>query len=104
MPSGSASAPAISAEQVAHIGKLARLTLRAEEVPVIAAQLEKILGHIADLSNVDTTGVPPTAQVGIDRLPLRADAPHAGVERGEALAAAPETAGGGFVVPAFVDE
>ncbi len=53
---------------------------------------------------MDTTGVPPTAQVGVDRMPLRADEVHVGVSREAALAAAPETAGGGFVVPAFVDE
>jgi Asp-tRNA(Asn)/Glu-tRNA(Gln) amidotransferase C subunit len=37
-------------------------------------------------------------------MPLRADEVHVGVSREAALAAAPETAGGGFVVPAFVDE
>lgn len=101
---GSANTPAITPAQVAHIGRLARLTLRDDEVPVIAAQLEKILGHIAELSKVDTTGVPPTAQVGVDRMPLRADEVRDGVSREAALGAAPETAGGGFVVPAFVDE
>ncbi|MFI5301198.1 MAG: Asp-tRNA(Asn)/Glu-tRNA(Gln) amidotransferase subunit GatC [Polyangiales bacterium] len=100
----STATPAITPAQVAHIGRLARLTLRDDEVPVIAAQLEKILGHIAELSKVDTTGVPPTSQVGVDRLPLRADEVKPGVSREAALGAAPETAGGGFVVPAFVDE
>ncbi len=96
--------PRIDHAQVLHVAKLARLTLREEEVPVVTAQLEKILGHIAQLGEVDTTGVEPTAQVGVDRAPLRPDEPREGVPHALAIAAAPETAGGGFVVPAFVDD
>ena len=95
---------AISAEQVTHIAKLARLTLLPQEIPLIAAQLEKILAHIADLAQADTEGIAPTAQVGVDRMPLRDDVVTAGIEHTRALAEAPEAAGGGFVVPAFVDE
>ncbi len=97
------SAP-IDRAQVLHVAKLARLTLHDDEVPVVTEQLVKILAHIAQLGEVSTDGVEPTAQVGVDRLPLREDVPHVTVPRAEALAAAPETAGGGFVVPTFVDE
>jgi aspartyl-tRNA(Asn)/glutamyl-tRNA(Gln) amidotransferase subunit C len=94
----------IDRAQVMHVAKLARLTLHDEEVPVVTAQLVKILGHISQLSEVSTDGVEPTAQVGVDRLPLRPDLPVPSVARDVALSQAPETAGGGFVVPAFVDE
>jgi aspartyl-tRNA(Asn)/glutamyl-tRNA(Gln) amidotransferase subunit C len=94
----------IDREQVLHVAKLARLTLREEELPTVTAQLEKILGHIAQLGEIDTKDVEPTAQVGVDRLPLRPDVPREGVPREAALAAAPETAGGGFVVPSFIED
>ena len=94
----------IDRAQVLHVAKLARLTLRDDEVPTVTAQLVKILAHIAQLDEADTDGVEPTAQVGVDRLPLREDRPHEGVPRDVALAQAPETAGFGFVVPAFVED
>jgi aspartyl-tRNA(Asn)/glutamyl-tRNA(Gln) amidotransferase subunit C len=95
---------AIDREQVLKVAKLARLTLRDDEVPVVTAQLSKVLEHIAQLSEVDTTGIEPTAQVGVDRLPLRPDVPHEPLSREVVFAQAPEIAGGGFVVPSFVEE
>lgn len=97
------SAP-IDRAQVVHVAKLARLTLHADEVPALTEQLGKILAHVAQLQEVDTASVEPTAQVSVDRLPLREDVVRASVPRDVALAQAPETAGGGFVVPAFIEE
>jgi aspartyl-tRNA(Asn)/glutamyl-tRNA(Gln) amidotransferase subunit C len=95
---------ALTKAQVLHVAKLARLTLRDEEVPLVTEQLGKILDHIAQLQELDVSTVEPTAQVGVDRLPLRPDEPKPGVPHDLALSQAPESAGGGFVVPAFVDE
>lgn len=94
----------IDRDQVKHVARLARLTLRDEEVPALTEQLVKILGHVAQLSEVSTEGVEPTAQVGVERLPLRPDEVHECLPREVVLAEAPETAGGGFVVPAFIEE
>ena len=90
-------------EDVLHVAKLARLTLRDDEVPKVTEQLRRILEYVSQLQQIDTTGVEPTAQVGVDRLPLRPDEVREGVTHELALAAAPATAGGGFVVPAFVE-
>ena len=90
--------------QVLHVAKLARLTLRDDEVPRVTEQLTKILGHLAQLAELDVDGVEPTAQVGVDRLPLRPDVPRPGVPHDVAMAQAPETIDGGFAVPAFIDE
>jgi aspartyl-tRNA(Asn)/glutamyl-tRNA(Gln) amidotransferase subunit C len=95
---------AIDRDQVLHVAKLARLTLSEGEVPVITEQLVKILGHVAQLGEVATDGVEPTAQIGVDRMPLRTDAPHDCLPREVVLAEAPEAASGGFVVPAFIEE
>ena len=97
------SAP-IDREQVLHVAKLARLTLREQEVEGLTEQLVKILGHVAQLAEVNTDGVEPTAQVGVERLPLRPDDARPSLPRERVLAMAPESAGGGFVVPAFIEE
>jgi aspartyl-tRNA(Asn)/glutamyl-tRNA(Gln) amidotransferase subunit C len=97
------SAP-IDREQILHIAKLARLTLREEELPALTEQLAKILGHVAQLGEVNTDGIEPTAQVGVERLPLRPDEVRPSLPRERVLATAPESAGGGFVVPAFIEE
>jgi aspartyl-tRNA(Asn)/glutamyl-tRNA(Gln) amidotransferase subunit C len=94
----------IDREQVRHIAKLARLTLREDEVQPMTEQLVKILAHVAQLGEVSTEGVEPTAQVGVERLPFRPDEVRPSLAREVVLAQAPETAGGGFVVPAFIDE
>jgi aspartyl-tRNA(Asn)/glutamyl-tRNA(Gln) amidotransferase subunit C len=94
----------ITGDQVRHVAKLARLTLREDEVPALTEQLVKILGHVAQLSEVSTEGVEPTAQVGVERLPFRPDEVHTCLQREVVLREAPETAGGGFVVPAFIEE
>lgn len=94
----------IDRAQVLHVAKLARLTLRDEEVPVVTQQLVKILGHIAQLGEVDTANVEPTAQVGVERLPFRPDEVRKGLDREVVLSQAPDTAAGGFVVPAFVED
>ena len=96
--------PAIDRAKVLHVARLASLTLREDEVELVTEQLVKILDHIAVLQEVDTTSVEPTAQVGVPRLPLRDDEVREGLPREAVLAEAPETAGFGFVVPAFVGE
>lgn len=94
----------ITREQVLHVAKLSRLTLHESEVEPLTEQLVKILAHVAQLQDVNTDGIEPTAQVGVDRLPLRDDVVRPGVPRERALDQAPETAGGGFVVPAFIED
>lgn len=57
----------ISRREVEHIAELAKVELSEEETEVFAEQLSVILDHFQSLQAVDTSGVPPTAQV----LPLR---------------------------------
>ena len=94
----------IDRREVVHVAKLARLTLSDDELPAMTAQLERILAHLAELSEVDTTGVEPTTQVGVERMPLREDVMAPSLPRDAVLSAAPDTAGHGFVVPAFVED
>ena len=96
-------APLTRAE-VEHVAQLARLALTDDELDALTGELAKILDHAAQVSALDTAGVPPTAHP----LPLvnvfRADVPRPGLPRDEVLAAAPEAEGGRFRVPRILGE
>ena len=52
----------LSREEVLHIALLARLGLTEAEVNRLSEQLSNILENFTALQQVDTSGVPPTAQ------------------------------------------
>jgi aspartyl-tRNA(Asn)/glutamyl-tRNA(Gln) amidotransferase subunit C len=59
----------ISKEEVEHIAKLARLGLGEKEKEKFSGQLSSILDYVEQLKEVDTSNVPPTAQVtGLDNM------------------------------------
>jgi aspartyl-tRNA(Asn)/glutamyl-tRNA(Gln) amidotransferase subunit C len=96
--------PNIDGALVRHVAKLASLSLSDDEAARFAGELAKIVAYVAQLDALDTSGVPPTAHVQLDRMPLRPDEPRPGLTHEEALAQAPRVEGEGFAVPAFVDE
>ena len=101
----------VTMEEVRRVAELANLQLTAEEEPRMQRDLNAILGHIAQLNELDTTGVSAMAQVG-EMLGgaaapggegLRLDAIRASVDRGAVMAAAPETDGRFFKVPKVIE-
>ena len=89
--------------QIRHLAELAELWLSEEEEERMTKEIGSILAFVAELEGVDVTGVPPTAHVTASHENvLREDVPRQGLEHDDALAAAPRTAQGGFVVPTFV--
>jgi aspartyl-tRNA(Asn)/glutamyl-tRNA(Gln) amidotransferase subunit C len=90
--------------EVEHVARLARLALTDEEVDALTTELGAILEHAAQVSALDTAGVPATAHP----LPLvnvfRADVAIPGLDRDEVLAAAPEAEDGRFRVPRILGE
>jgi aspartyl-tRNA(Asn)/glutamyl-tRNA(Gln) amidotransferase subunit C len=89
---------------VEHVARLARLALTDDELDALTSELAKILEHAAQVSALDTEGVPPTAHP----LPLvnvfRPDVVRPGLSRDEVLAAAPEAENGRFRVPRILGE
>ncbi len=69
----------------------------------MAAELSAIVGYVQKLSELDTSDVPPTAQV-VDRLPLREDEAVLSLSHDVALAEAPRAEHDGFAVPGYVAE
>ena len=102
---------AVSVEEVRRVAELANLELTAEEEPQMQHDLNAILDYIAQLSEVDTTGVEPMAQVGamlgastdFDGGALRADVVKPSVDRRAVMAAAPESDGRFFKVPKVIE-
>ena len=94
---------ALTNEQVEHVAMLARLGLSDEERERMREQLSSILGHIDQLRAVDTSDVPPTAQV-IPLAPvLRDDVVQPSLTVEQVLANAPRTEGGFIKVRAILD-
>jgi aspartyl-tRNA(Asn)/glutamyl-tRNA(Gln) amidotransferase subunit C len=99
-----ASDSSLTRAQVEHVAGLARLALTDEEIDALTTELGAILEHAAQVSALDTAGVPATAHP----LPLvnvfRADVARPGVDRDEVLACAPEVEDGRFRVPRILGE
>jgi len=101
----------VTTEEVLRVAELANLDLTAEEVPCMRRDLSAILGHIAQLNELDTVGVPAMAQVGemlgaeieSTGASLRADAVHPSLDRAAVMAAAPESDGRFFKVPKVIE-
>jgi len=86
-------------DQVLHVARLARLELSDEEVSTMASELSGILEHVDRISKLDLAGVEPTSHVVALENVLRADVPRPSLDRGEALANAPDPSDGAFRVP-----
>lgn len=94
----------LSAGEVAHVARLARLELSAEEVDRYAGQLSHVLEHVEAIRRLDCSALPPTAHpLALDNV-LRPDEAVACLERDEVLAAAPAAENGCFAVPRILGE
>jgi aspartyl-tRNA(Asn)/glutamyl-tRNA(Gln) amidotransferase subunit C len=90
---------------VEHVAELASLSLTEAERAKLTAELQTIVAYVRELDSLDTSNVAPTAQIVASAAPspLRPDDVRPCLSHDDALAAAPRTSEGGFVVPAFVE-
>jgi aspartyl-tRNA(Asn)/glutamyl-tRNA(Gln) amidotransferase subunit C len=95
---------AITRDDVLHVAKLARLELDETEIERLMRDLRSILGYVEELRGLELSNVPETAHVAVEATPLRDDVVEPSLTPDVALAEAPRKSGGGFAVPAFVDE
>ena len=79
----------LSHEEVLHIALLARLGLTETEVDRFREQLSNILENFEILQQVDTSGIPPTAQSIALQTVMRSDEVAASLPQSEILANAP---------------
>ena len=97
----------VTVEDVERVAELAHLELKPEETPAMLRDLNAILDYVAELNELDTSGVVPLAQVselgdaaaGV----LRDDLPRPSLDRAAVMAQAPETDGVFFKVPKVIE-
>lgn len=95
--------PKITLDEVQRVAKLARMKLSTDEANEMQAQLDSILGYIAELDALDVSNVEPTFHSIPMDAPLRPDIPVPCSDRAEVLAEAPESDAGGFAVPLVLE-
>ena len=93
----------LSREEVLHIALLARLGLTETEVDRLTEQLSNILENFEELQQVDTTGVPPTAQSISLQNVVSDDKVAPSLPESEVLANAPQREGDFFRVRAVLE-
>jgi aspartyl-tRNA(Asn)/glutamyl-tRNA(Gln) amidotransferase subunit C len=101
----------VTIEDVCRVADLANLELTPEEEPRMQRDLNAILGHIAQLNELNTSGIPAMAQVsemlgGVQNDTgslLRADMVVPSLDRARVMAAAPETDSRFFKVPKVIE-
>lgn len=94
------SAPQLDVRDVAH---LARLHLSEEEIATFQSQLGKVLEYVAELNEVDVSGVEPTAHANHVVNVLREDKVIPWFTAQEALRNAPQSNSDLFVVTKVVE-
>jgi aspartyl-tRNA(Asn)/glutamyl-tRNA(Gln) amidotransferase subunit C len=94
---------AITDQDVQHLAKLANLALDASSLARMRSELETIVGHVAQLSEVDTAGVVPVANVSGLVHVTRTDSPGPLLPLEEILALAPQRSAAAILVPKVVE-
>ncbi|HTO55415.1 MAG TPA: Asp-tRNA(Asn)/Glu-tRNA(Gln) amidotransferase subunit GatC [Myxococcota bacterium] len=93
----------ITRETVLYIAKLARLQLADDEVLRMQRDLDAVLGYVASLQALDTSGVPPTTHVLDIATPLRHDEVAGVLPVSEVVRNAPEHTESAMVVPKVLE-
>ena len=94
----------ISAEEVQHVARLARLHLTDEEAERMREQLDAILAYIDKLRELDVEGVEPTAHAVPLINVMRDDVLAPCLPQEAALANAPDRADAFFRVPRIIED
>jgi aspartyl-tRNA(Asn)/glutamyl-tRNA(Gln) amidotransferase subunit C len=104
----------VSMEEVERVAELANLDLEAEEKPRMQRDLNAILEYVAQLNELNTSGVEPMAQVsdladsdiGADSglgAALRVDRLTPSLDRARVMEEAPDTDGAFFRTPKVIE-
>ena len=94
---------AISREQVERVAELARLGLGDDEIDQFQQQLSQILGHMQVLDTVETSAIPPTAQVIPVSSVMRDDVVRPSLPVEDVLLNAPRREGDFLKVPPVLE-
>ena len=98
----------VTVEEVERVAELAHLELKPEETRGMLADLNAILEYVAELNELDTTGVAPLAQVSelgnaVGAGTPRADQVEPSLNRAVVMQEAPESDQVFFKVPKVIE-
>jgi len=98
----------VTVEEVERVAELAHLELKPEEVAPMLGSLNAILDYIAELNELDTTGIAPLAQVselgdGVGASGPRVDQGQPSLDRAIVMHEAPATDQVFFKVPNVIE-
>ena len=93
----------ITKEQVRHVAALARLEMDEQELDSYGRDLTDILGYVAKLNEIDTSGVEATAHMVSMDTPFRDDALGESFSHEQSLKNAPRREGFYFQVPQVIE-
>jgi aspartyl-tRNA(Asn)/glutamyl-tRNA(Gln) amidotransferase subunit C len=97
----------VTVEDVERVAELAHLELAPEETPRMLHDLNAILDYVAELNELDTSGVEPLAQatelLNADAGELRGDLVLPSLDRAVVMGQAPETDQVFFKVPKVIE-
>lgn len=89
----------ISKKEVKKVAKLAELEFSDDDLEKITSELDKILGHIAKISEVNTSEIKPTSHTLQISNVFREDKIKKSLAQKESLLNAPDEMSDGFKVP-----
>ncbi len=92
----------LSADEVRHVARLARLAVSDDEVADLAPKLSDILGYAEQVGEVAAEDVPPTVHPFSLQDVTRPDEPRPSLPREDILAGAPAVEQDRFAVPRIV--
>ncbi|HET9888344.1 MAG TPA: Asp-tRNA(Asn)/Glu-tRNA(Gln) amidotransferase subunit GatC [bacterium] len=93
----------VTREQVAHVARLAKLSLKDQEIDRFAVQLGKILDYVEKLRELDGVETDELTHVAIVDTPLRDDVPRPSLPRAEVLSLAPRADRETILVPPVLE-
>jgi aspartyl-tRNA(Asn)/glutamyl-tRNA(Gln) amidotransferase subunit C len=93
----------ITRAEVAHVARLARLGLSDNEMDRLASELDHILDAMQELRQLDTSAIPPTAQVIPLQNVMREDTARPSFPMEDILRNAPVAHDGQFMVPPVLE-
>mgnify|MGYP006274026039 CR=1 FL=1 len=93
----------LTREEVLKIAKLARLTLTEDEIVFYQKQLTRVLGHIEDLNQVQTSKEAFVQHVPSDAIPFREDRAQPFPNHEGLMGNAPAVENGCFLLPTIVE-
>ena len=88
---------------VRYVADLVRLKLTDDEIAELQPQLDHVLSYIEQLNEVNVDGIEPTAHASAVYNVFRADNPRDTFTQEQAIANAPHSGNGLFLVPKVVE-